>query len=163
MKISMIAAMSKNKVIGSGGHIPWHISEDFKYFKSKTLNKPIIMGRKTFESLPGVLPKRVHKIITRNHKYNVEHSRCEVYGSLPLAIKSCKNCDEVFVIGGGEIYKEALDLDLIDTIYLTVINKEFDGDAFFPHISDKKFKLVSAEGSKDKELEYEFRIYGKNE
>lgn len=163
MKISMIAAMAQNRVIGSGGRIPWHIPEDFKYFKAKTIDKPIIMGRKTFESLPGVLPKRVHKVVTRNREYEIPKGPCEIYLSLEDAIKSHIRKTELFIIGGEEIYKEALRLDVVDTIYLTVINTEFYGDAFFPEIDENKFGLISADPGKDTkdDLPYEFRVYKK--
>lgn len=164
----MIAAMSKNRVIGNAGNIPWHIPEDFRYFKQKTLNKPIIMGRKTFESLPKVLPKRKHLIITRNPDYKVDDPQCKVYQSLEQVLKSIKNVDlkeesnEAFIIGGGEIYSQALKLDMVDAIYLTYINTEFPGDAFFPEIDEEiMFDLVSEEeGLESNEyLPYSFRVY----
>lgn len=164
MKVALIAAMAQNRVIGSGGNIPWYIPEDFKYFKQKTIGKTIIMGRKTFESLPKVLPNRLHKVITRNPDYKIDDKSCKVLHSLKHAIGPPRaSKDEIFIIGGGEIYKEALDLGVVDTIYLTVINTEFYGDAFFPEIDENKFGLISADPGKNTkdDLPYEFRVYKK--
>lgn len=172
MKISMIAAMAKNGVIGKDNGIPWHIPEDFRYFKKMTLNKPIIMGRKTFESLPGVLPKRPHLIVSKNTEYTTEEDRCTVYDSLPRVLNSLRNItinkelnpdNEAFIIGGAQIYQLALDLRLVDKIYLTYIDKEFDGDTFFPEIDQARFTLVSEkEGEESSEdLRYYFRVYEK--
>ena len=168
----MIAAMAKNRVIGKDNSIPWHISEDFRYFKKMTLNKPIIMGRKTFESLPGILPKRAHLIVSRDPAYATTEERCTIYDSLPRVLNSLRNTtinadlnpeNEAFVIGGAQIYQLALDLRMVDKIYLTYINKEFDGDTFFPEIDTSRFALVSEiEGDESTEdLRYYFRVYEK--
>jgi dihydrofolate reductase len=168
----MIAAMASNRVIGRANSIPWHISEDFIYFKKMTINKPIIMGRKTFESLPGILPKREHIIISRDPTYNTNKERCTIYDSLPKVLNTLYNKNsvdtnpdnEVLVIGGAQIYQLALDLRVVDKIYLTYIDKEFEGDTFFPEIDKNIFTLVSEEEGKKstEDLRYYFRVYQKN-
>jgi dihydrofolate reductase len=163
MILSAIAAMSKNRVIGKNNQLPWYVPADLKYFKEKTTSKIMIMGRKTFESLPGVLKNRYHIVISRDllrtadlitklsgskvslpeHKVLAEGSLFAVVSSLQAAIDwagelTDKNSAhynalfsaEVFVIGGGEVYKQAL--SFLDKIYLTIIDKEVEGDTFFP-------------------------------
>jgi len=132
MKISMIAAMSKNRVIGSDNKLPWHIPEDFKHFKKNTLKKPVIMGRKTYESIGRLLPNRANIIITRKLDYYINGAI--VVNSIEKALEYCESMDEAMIIGGGEIYKEAL--PLATKIYLTVIDDEFDGDTFFPELDN---------------------------
>jgi dihydrofolate reductase len=172
MKISIIAAMAKNRVIGKDNSIPWHISEDFRYFKKMTLNKPIVMGRKTFESLPGILPKRAHLIVSRDTDYKTVEEKCTVYNSLPRVLNRLRNTtinadinpeNEAFIIGGAQIYQLALDLRLVDKIYLTYINQEFDGDTFFPEIDQTRFALVSEKEGEESigSLRYYFRVYEK--
>ncbi len=149
--ISIIAAASKNGAIGEGNQIPWHISSDLIRTKQITMGHPIIMGRKTHESISGfrnnigwkhdeefkhrILPGRTNIIITRNKDYKVEGAI--VVNSLEEAIEKAQESegsDEIFVIGGESIYKEAF--DKTDKLYLTVVDKEVKGDAFFPEIND---------------------------
>lgn len=141
MKVSIIVAVAGSKrVIGKKGRLPWYIPEELKRFKSITMGHPIIMGRKTFESIGRVLAGRTNIVITRDPAYQAEG--CIVVHGLNEALRlaaSAQGNDEVFVIGGGEIYKEAL--PLTDKLYLTKIDQEIEGDTFFPDYSDFK-KLV---------------------
>jgi len=135
--INAIAAISaKNRVIGNKGHIPWHIPEDFAHFKNKTMGHPIIMGRKTFETFPKPLPGRTHIVITRNADYKVPQG-VFVCDSVEKAIELAKEQDggdEIFIIGGGQIYLEAL--PFVERLYLTLVDGDFEGDAFFPEYNE---------------------------
>lgn len=138
--LSLIVAVAQNNVIGKDNKLIWHISEDLKRFKEITSGKTIIMGRKTFESLPGVLPNRKHIIVTRDKNYKVNSDNVTIVHNLNSLIDQYKNCDdEVFIIGGAEIYKQAL--PYADKLYLTKINNFFDGDTFFPEINYDYFKV----------------------
>ncbi|PIE41429.1 MAG: dihydrofolate reductase [Gammaproteobacteria bacterium] len=134
--LSLIVAMADNGVIGRNNQMPWHIPEDFKYFKRRTMGKPIIMGRKTFESLGRVLPGRPHVVISRNADYPLPEN-CYLAGDLKqgVAIASSlltENQQEAVIIGGSQIYKEAI--ALVDTLYITEVHLNPEGDAFFPAI-----------------------------
>lgn len=138
--LSLIVAVAQNNVIGKDNKLIWHISEDLKRFKEITSGKTIIMGRKTFESLPGVLPNRNHIIVTRDKDYKVNSDNVTIVHDLNSLIDQYKNCDdEVFIIGGAEIYKQSL--PYADKLYLTEINNFFDGDTFFPEINYNSFKV----------------------
>lgn len=131
--ISLIVAKADNNVIGHNNQLPWHLPADLKHFKARTLGKPIIMGRKTFESLGRVLPGRPHVVISRNELKLPE--RCYPVLSLEAAIAQAQQLtgaasDEVVVIGGAEIYRQAL--PLVDTLYVTEVHLAPQGDAFFP-------------------------------
>jgi dihydrofolate reductase len=143
--ISLIAAMSKNRVIGKNNRLPWNVPEDLKRFRALTANHVIIMGRKTFESIGRPLPGRDNRVITRQKDFSAEGVK--TYGSLDAALREPVPAglkdDEVFVIGGGEIYSQAL--PFADRIHLTVIDQEFDGDAFFPDFADLNFVEVASE------------------
>lgn len=143
--ISLIVAVSKNNAIGKDNKLLFHIKEDLNFFKKTTLNKTIIMGRKTFESLPGVLPSRKHIVITRDESYTVDHPQVEVRHSLTDALSDFKNSNhEAFVIGGGEIYKQAIESGFVDKIYLTKVDEYVkDADTFFPEISEGEFEVVN--------------------
>ncbi|MGE0634305.1 MAG: dihydrofolate reductase [Pseudobdellovibrionaceae bacterium] len=145
MIVSQIAAMAKNRVIGVDNKLPWHIPEDLKFFREKTKNSIIIMGRKTFESLPGVLPKRFNIVVTRQENYTIGNPLVLVVDSIENALREAEARigewgQEVFIAGGGEIYTQALPYS--DRIYLTVIDREVPGDARFPEFDVKRFKLV---------------------
>ena len=128
--INIIVAMSKNRVIGNANTLIWHLPEDLKRFKQLTTGNTIVMGRKTYESIGRPLPNRRSIIITRDTNYKVDG--CEVVNSLEEALElSNNNC---FIIGGGEIYRQAM--DKADRIYLTRINKDFEGDTTFPEIRE---------------------------
>lgn len=136
--ISLIVATAQNNVIGGYNKLLWHISEDLKRFKQITSGNTIIMGRKTFESLPGVLPNRKHIIITRDETYTVNNPTVEVIHNINDIINSFKNSPvEVFIIGGGEIYNQFI--NSVDKIYLTKVLKDFEGDTTFPEIDPKEW------------------------
>lgn len=143
--ISLIVAISENNAIGKNNNLLFHIKEDLAFFKKTTLNKYILMGRKTFESLPGVLPSRKHLVITRDKNYSVDNENVEVYNNLLDVINKYKESnEELFIIGGGEIYKQALDSKLVDKLYITKVDKIVnDADVFFPQISEKEYLLES--------------------
>jgi dihydrofolate reductase len=130
MIISIIAAMADNRVIGRGGAIPWDIAADRRRFRELTMGHPVIMGRRTFESIGRPLPGRSNIILSRKPSFRAEG--CIVANSLEDALLACGDADEVFICGGEELYRQAL--ATADRIFLTVIHQGFDGDAFFPPI-----------------------------
>jgi dihydrofolate reductase len=127
-RITVIAAVAANGVIGRDNSLPWRLPEDLKRFKALTMGHPMIMGRKTWESLPGRLPGRSHIVVTRNPGYRA--AGATVVDSLPAAIAAAGDADEVFVIGGGELYAQAL--GIADQLQLTEIAADFAGDTRFP-------------------------------
>lgn len=138
MTLTLIAAAAENKALGKDNQMIWHLPDDFKRFKQLTTGHYIIMGRKTFESFPKPLPNRTHVIITQQDDYKAEG--CIVVNSLDEAIAACPQDEEVFVIGGGEIYKQSI--DKADKIELTKIHGTSpEADAFFPEIDTAKWKL----------------------
>ncbi|MBX7147608.1 dihydrofolate reductase [bacterium] len=139
MTLSLIVAMSANNVIGKNNQIPWHLSEDLKHFKALTMGHPIIMGRKNHESIGRVLPGRTNIIITREPGYQVPGAI--VVDSPEKALKQTDLNDEIFIIGGAQIYAEYI--EDVEKIYLTLIEKDIDGDVFFPEINWEEFSLVS--------------------
>jgi len=154
IRISAIVAMSLNRVIGKNNQLPWKISEDLKRFKTITTGHPIVMGRKTFESIGRVLPHRENIIISRQMGYRVEGA--QVVQSLEGALELCKGkTDEVFIIGGAEIYRLAL--SQTDRLYLTLIHQEIEGDAFFPEFARSEFTEVSREDHQDP-IPYSFLV-----
>lgn len=160
MTLSHITAMAKNHVIGKDNKLPWHLPEDLKFFKDMTRGKILIMGRKTFESLPGHLPNRYHIVISRN-KFVADEPDVAFVTSIEEALKLAAKLapdwnEEVMIVGGGEIYKQTM--DKTDKIYLTVIEEDFDGDAVYPAIDEKKFLLVD---QKDRQIpmKFSFRTY----
>lgn len=159
MSLSIIAAMSANRVIGINNTIPWKLPEDLKYFKKLTLGKSIIMGRKTFESIGRALPSRENIVMTQQQTYQVQGVK--VAHSLKEAIELAEN-PEIFIIGGAEIYKQSL--PLVETVYLTLIEKNFDGDAYFPKLDLKVWQLVQEENhySESEKFAYKFQIYKKH-
>lgn len=162
-KISMIAAIgSKTRVIGTAeGKIPWHISEDFKHFKNTTMGKPMIMGQTTFESFGGrLLPGRPHIVMTLNQNY-VAPEGVFVAHSPEQALEIARgfDSDEIFIIGGGQIYK--LFLSMADRLYLTVIETDIDGPAKFPEYSEVFKKVISSRRSSDENFQFEFLVLEK--
>jgi len=137
--ISLIAAAGKNNVIGSNNKLPWSIPEDLKYFKKTTSGKTIVMGRKTYESIGRPLPNRQNVILTKNQNYTAPD--CLVINSKE-ELSATENNDEIFIIGGSQIYK--LFWEQADRIYLTRIDKDFEGDAYFPDINPEKWQLTSS-------------------
>lgn len=140
--LSLIVCMAENHVIGNQNKMPWNLPQDLQRFKKLTLGHPILMGRKTHESIGRVLPGRENIVISRNSEFKSEGVR--VFSSLEQGLDFLKKTTrEAFVIGGAEIYRLAL--PLVDKIYLTIIHQPFEGDAFFPDIPKENFKLVSQE------------------
>jgi len=136
--ISISVAVAKNNVIGKDNKLLWHISEDLKRFKNITSNKKMIMGRKTFESLPGILPNREHIIITRDQNFKVDSDKVTIVNDLNSLLEKYSSCeDEIFVIGGAEIYNQLL--PYTHKIYLTKIDEAFEGDTYFPEINYDEF------------------------
>ena len=134
--ISLIAAMSENRVIGCNGVVPWDIPEDRRRFRELTMGHPVVMGRKTFESIGHPLPGRQTIVLTKQRGYRAEG--CLVLNDLRSAFAACAGSAEVFVCGGGGIYREAL--PFAHRIYLTLVQGEFQGDAVFPALSDGAFQ-----------------------
>ena len=137
--ISIIVAHDKNRVIGYENKLPWHLPGDLQYFKEMTMGKPIIMGRKTFESIGRPLPGRRNIVITRNEHYNADG--IEVVSSLDEALQLTKDAEETMVIGGEQILRLAL--PLADRLYITLIDAEFNGDTYFPDYEG--WQLVSSQ------------------
>ncbi|TRZ44415.1 dihydrofolate reductase [Robertkochia solimangrovi] len=151
--ITMIAAAAENNALGKDNDLVWHLPDDFKRFKSLTTGHHILMGRKTLESFPKLLPNRTHIVITRQQDYNPEG--CIVVHSPEEALIAVKNDDSPFIIGGGEIYK--LFMPLSDKIELTRVHGSFEADAFFPEIDPAQWKLIESEfHSKDERHNYDF-------
>lgn len=142
MRISAVVAMSKNRVIGNQNQLPWKLPEDLKRFRQITTGHPIILGRKTFESIGRLLPNRTHIIISRQREYQVEGAK--IVHSMEEAFECAqKLSEEVFVVGGAEIYRMAL--PRVDRLYLTLIHAEIEGDTWFPDYSNDTFQEVSRE------------------
>ncbi len=141
MKISLIVAMASNRAIGLNNQMPWHLSADLKKFKKITMGAPILMGRKTYESIGRPLPGRTNIIISRNLSYS--QAGCLVFNDIDKALASCGDAKEVFVIGGSDFYQSML--PVADTLYLTQIHQEFPGDTFFPEIDSGQWIEVERE------------------
>jgi dihydrofolate reductase len=139
--ISLIAAIGKNRVIGNAGKLPWHLPEDLRYFKKTTSGHPIIMGRKTYDSIGRLLPGRENRIVTRQAGLVIAGAR--VFESVESACRTDSGDTEIFVIGGSEIYTQAL--PFAERLYLTFVEGDFEGDAFFPPWDTDKFHEVSRE------------------
>jgi dihydrofolate reductase len=157
MQLSIIVAMDKNRVIGKNDTLPWHISADLKNFKKITMGKPIIMGRKTHESIGKPLPGRENIILTRDENYQAEG--CTVLHSLEDIFEHCKEVDEIMITGGSEIYKHTL--DQASRLYLTEVHTEVEGDTSFPEFDLGEWKEVSREDFKADEkndFDYSFLI-----
>lgn len=154
-EINIIAAVSENRVIGKDGKLPWHISADMKRFRELTTGYPIIMGRKTFEGIGRALPDRPNIVITHDEQF--EAPGCVICHSLEEAIRAAEeSSDKVFIIGGEQIFEQAL--DVADRLYLTVVAGEFEGDAFFPDYSNFQ-KVVSKEEGKEGKFKFEFVVF----
>lgn len=186
MKVCFIVAMSQNRVIGKNNQLPWHLPEDLKYFKRITSGHPVIMGRKTFESMGRPLPNRTNVIITRQPDYDpikavagpdIAVTKPQVAGefsgpvstapkapppifvvdSVEKALEKFRDRDEeVFIIGGGEIFKQSF--PTVDKLYLTLIHKDFEGDIFFPSWNPAEFRLVS-EDRREEPIPHSYLVY----
>lgn len=159
MKVSLIVAVSQNGMIGKDNDLIWHLPKDMKFFKDTTLGHHVIMGRKNFESIPHKfrpLPNRTNIVITRQSDYKAEDSI--VVNSVEESLKVAKSNgeNEAFIIGGGQIYKLALEANLIDKIYLTRIHHSFDGDTFFPELSSDWEEIKREDCFKDDNHKYDY-------
>lgn len=160
MKLSVIVAVAENWVIGRDNALIWRLSADLKRFKSITSGHTVLMGRKTFDSLGRALPNRRNVVITRNDCLSCEG--VEFVQSIDAALALLKDEDEVFIIGGGSIYKEML--NNADNLYLTVVHTEPKGDTYFPEIDDswKEISRESYKADEKNEFDYEFVNYIRN-
>lgn len=140
-KITLIAAAGENNELGKDKDLVWHLPDDFKRFKRLTTGHYIIMGRKTFETFPNLLPNRTHVIITRKKDYAPKDAI--VVHSLDEALQAAKDDPQPYIIGGGEIYK--LSMEVADVIELTRVHGHFDADTYFPEIDEQQWKLVASE------------------
>ncbi len=153
--ISMIACVGKNLELGKNNDLIWHLPNDLKYFKSVTSGKTIIMGRRTFDSLPGVLPKR-RNIILQHNKEKINGA--EIFNDIPSIIESVKDEEEVFIIGGASIYNQFL--KYATKLYLTEVQKGYkDADVYFPKFDKRKYKKTIIGSGNDNEIKYNFVMY----
>src|SRR5690606_8355508 len=157
-KITLIVAAAENNAIGKGNRMPWHLPNDFKYFKEKTLNHSVVMGRKTFESIGKPLPERRNIVMTKNTNYL--HEEVDVANNIDELLLYCRDEREIFIIGGAEIYKQTL--PLAHKVLLTRVHTTVDGDAFFPELPANEWKLISAEKHEKDDSHafgYTFEVY----
>ena len=166
MKVALIVAAAENHVIGKDNDLIWNLPKDMKFFKETTKGHFVIMGRKNFESIPQKyrpLPNRTNVVVTRQKDYFAEG--CLVVNSLAEALQEAEKAKDLepFIIGGGEIYRLALEQQLIDRVYLTRIHKNYQGDTFFPELN-KEWKLLKSDkhlADEKHECDYSFEIYEK--
>ena len=157
-RVSLIVAMAKNRVIGHNNTLPWRLPADLKHFKTLTMGHHIVMGRKTFESIGKPLPGRTSVVVTRNAAYSAPG--VIAVNSLEAAISACGDDNEIFVIGGAELYLQAI--ALADRIYLTEIDADIHGDAYFPEFKRSEWLELSRETHSQLEpqpLQYQFVVY----
>jgi len=140
LNINIVVAIASNNAIGKNNELLWHLPNDLKHFKEKTTGHTIIMGRKTFDSVGRPLPKRRNIVVTR-HQMSIEG--CEVVHSLPEALALCEGQAEVDIVGGAEIYKQAM--PLVNYIHLTIVHQAFEADAFFPEIDYNDWQELDRE------------------
>ncbi|MEE4176807.1 MAG: dihydrofolate reductase [Bacteroides sp.] len=140
MKITLIAAVANNHVIGADNRLLWHLPADLQHFKKLTIGHTMVMGRKTFESIGKPLPGRHTIVITRKKDYDA--AGCEIAHSLEKAFKLVGKREEVFVVGGAEIYQQTIDLPQTHTLYITRVFASFEGDAFFPDVDPNQWQLI---------------------
>ena len=154
MRVHLVAALARNRVIGRGGKMPWHLSADLKRFKTLTMGRPILMGRKTWEAIGRPLPGRESVVVTRQAGY--EAPGAVVVPSLDAALAHAKRAGakDAFVIGGGEIYRLAL--PLADVLHLTLIDRDYEGDATFPAWDASAWRETSREPHEEDGLAYAF-------
>ena len=162
MKIKLIVAVSENNVIGVKNDLPWHLPNDMDFFKKTTLNSCVIMGKNNFLSIPEKfrpLKNRINIILTRNKSFNAKE--CLIANDLKAAIKLAKKAKKnIFIIGGGMVYKDALTQGLVDIIYLTRIHAQIKGDVFFPELDMNKWRVVEEQlHPKDSRHKYDFTFF----
>lgn len=152
--LTIIAAASENNALGKDNDLVWHLPNDFKRFKTLTSGHYIVMGRKTFESFPKPLPNRTHVIITRQKNYEVPEN-CIVVSSLKKAISICPENETTYIIGGGQIYKQSM--EIADKIELTRVHTKVEADTFFPEIEEEDWQLIASEfHPKDEKHQFDF-------
>lgn len=162
MKVSLIVAMDMERGIGRDNDLMWHLPDDMKFFKESTQGQIVIMGRKNYDSIPDKyrpLPNRENVVLTRNNNFKAED--CEVFHSLEEALDNYKNETErsVFIIGGGEIYRQSLEQNVVDEMFITHINHRYGADTFFPDFDLKKWRVETIlEHPKDERHEASFSI-----
>ncbi|UCE77971.1 MAG: dihydrofolate reductase [Gammaproteobacteria bacterium] len=145
--------MAENRVIGRENRLPWRLSADLRRFKSLTMGKPVIMGRKTYESIGKPLPGRSNIVVTRDRDYRAQG--CRVVHSLEQALEAAAGHDEVMVIGGAQLYRQTL--DRAERMYLTLVKTELDGDALFPQIEMRHWRELERESHRaDEKNEYDY-------
>jgi dihydrofolate reductase len=157
-KLSILVAMARNRTIGVNNTLPWRCPEDLKHFKTLTMGHHMIMGRKTFDSIGKPLPGRTTVVVTRNNDLSI--AGCVIAHSLNEAIAACGGDEEIFIVGGAELYRQAF--SLVDTLYITEIQQDVEGDAHFPAF-DKSIWLEESREARSQEvpqsLEYHFVTY----
>lgn len=167
MTVSIIVAVAENGAIGKNNDLLWHLPNDLKFFKTVTLGHPVIMGRKSYLSIPEKyrpLPGRPNLVVSRDKGFKEEGIR--VHQSIESAIESAKELDkqEIFIIGGGQIYKHAISHDLCDRVYFTSVKASFEGDVFFPELDLNKWRETSrVKHNRDEKhaYDYDFVVYDK--
>jgi dihydrofolate reductase len=166
MKVSLIVAVSENGVIGKDNDLIWHLPKDMRFFKETTMGHHVIMGRKNFESIPHKyrpLPDRTNIVITRQSRYKA--GGCIVVNSVEAALEIAKNNGDIepFIIGGGQIYKLALEANLVDKIYLTKVRHSFDGDTFFPKLGNEweEIERIDCKSDEKHAHDYSFLTFEK--
>jgi dihydrofolate reductase len=153
MRIALIVAMAENRVIGRNNQLPWHIPADLGHFKTLTMGKPIIMGRKTHESIGRPLPGRDNIVITADRLYQAEG--CQVVHSIDQALQAAGSCEEAMIIGGANLYRQTL--KDAGRLYLTLVKAEPQGDAWFPEIEPQQWREIEREAHKaDQNNEYDY-------
>ena len=155
--ISIIVALDDKLGIGAKNRMLWHLKKDFAHFKNITIGHPIIMGRKTQESIGRALPGRTNIVITRDQNYSVPG--CQVVHSLAEAIQLAQNqpeAEEIFIIGGGEIFKQALEQNLVDKLYLTKVAGDFNAEIFFPEYEHIFTKVITSRSDLEGDYRLEF-------
>ena len=156
--VSAIVAAADNNAIGKGNQLLWHLPNDLRFFKKTTSGHTVIMGRKTYESVGKPLPNRRNVVITRQEGYTL--AGAEVVHSLDEALAGCAGEEEVFIVGGAEIYRQAL--PLTNRVYLTQVHAQLEGDAYFPELDKNEWKLETAESHNPDERHaygYTFKVY----
>ena len=161
--LSHIVAASENNVIGSKNNLPWNLPNDFKYFKNKTWGMPVIMGRKSYESLKKSLPGRINIVVT--NKTNWQPEDVYVVNNIDSAIEKAREAEakEIFIIGGGEIFKQTI--DIVSRIYLTRVHATIEGDTYYPEIRKDQWKLVDEQSfpaDEKHKYSYTFEVWEKN-
>ena len=157
-RISLIAALDRNGVIGDGGNIPWRLPADLKYFKRVTMGKPLVMGRKTYESIGRPLPGRQNIVLTRRRDF--EAPGCTVVHSMEEALAAAGDAEEVMVAGGGTVYRQFL--PRADRLYLTFVDTEAEGDTTFPSIDATDWHLIFEEAhaaDEENPIPYRFTVF----